>query len=512
MLLFVACAPATPAPPASSATSGDETVAHAVGPIAGFVVYGVDATQILALDGTVTSASTLMVLDDRDGAVTRWDEGVLPEALHCACDHDMDCQWDGFMRVRFDRTGAVESQTAADDASCACLRTLDEVEEARLEEEARDIEESPDEYGDQTEPCPGPQTQPSWVSLAGGVLYGLGGLEDNEGCTGAHIASTFSRARPLVAGAAPFENAVHGTCFSRVLDAPGDPEQVLAEARCAAASDDDEEEDEEDEEDDDEYEDDPCRECRAQAGDEGVALYVRHGQRIAVGTNLSIFWELSWVDAQPLTAANCPGPNDPCGDPSGFPGIESYPDWWIATDGSVALVVRDGQTWIWPRGAEPMAVDAGLDVDNVLGVRFHADVSPLVRTADAEVPELEGERPECSVDEDADDDEEAADEDAPPTSVLAPEDASFTDTHGGRDWGNRCFEHLRADALDAAEAACARGVAMATEPAVLGALHYNVGRIAEARGDTAAAIASYERSLAARPGNRTVTERLDALR
>ncbi len=94
---------------------------------------------------------------------------------------------------------------------------------------------------------------------------------------------------------------------------------------------------------------------------------------------------------------------------------------------------------------------------------------------------------------------------------LAPEDNGFVDHHGGRDWGNRCFAHFRAGALGQAEAACERGLAVAHDPRVRGALDYSLGRVAEARGDRARARTLYRRSLTERPGNATVQQRLDAL-
>lgn len=96
-------------------------------------------------------------------------------------------------------------------------------------------------------------------------------------------------------------------------------------------------------------------------------------------------------------------------------------------------------------------------------------------------------------------------------AALAPEDSTFIDAQGGRAWGNRCFAHLAANRLDAAQAACDRGLAQATDQAVRGSLLYNLGRVAEARGERGRARELYRRSLAARPGNRVVQGRLDAL-
>lgn len=98
-----------------------------------------------------------------------------------------------------------------------------------------------------------------------------------------------------------------------------------------------------------------------------------------------------------------------------------------------------------------------------------------------------------------------------PEPELASEDEGYSDTRWGRGWGERCFRHLRAGRLAAAEAACERGRVIAG-PRVRGAILYNLGRIAEQRGRRAEAVRYYERSLAARPINRTVQQRLRALR
>lgn len=95
---------------------------------------------------------------------------------------------------------------------------------------------------------------------------------------------------------------------------------------------------------------------------------------------------------------------------------------------------------------------------------------------------------------------------------LAPEDRGFEDTEGGRGWGNRCYAHLGAGRLQQAQAACEAGLAAAEQDRVRGAILYNLGRIAEARGERREAIERYEDSLDVRPGNAIVEERLRRLR
>jgi hypothetical protein len=64
--------------------------------------------------------------------------------------------------------------------------------------------------------------------------------------------------------------------------------------------------------------------------------------------------------------------------------------------------------------------------------------------------------------------------------------------------GNRCFAHFEAKRYEAAEAACAQGLAIATVEEIRGAIFYSLGRIAEARGDGEAALVFYRTSLALR--------------
>lgn len=469
-----ATAPASPAPhEAPVAPAAD-------GATPGFVVYVTDGSYAVSLDGTVTPGDGYWVLDDRDAAapvVSRWAHEPPPDAFACGCERDDACTPSGWTETRFGPTGAPSAFDASGDITrhCPCYA----------------IEE--DEDGDDDDECGGVEVPvPPPVALSGGVVYALGARMDNEGCSGARLVDSIGQAHALVAGARRVdEPVVRGACFSRVLDAPGWPEDVLAGAACARESDDD-------------HDDDPCGACERMAGDEATASYVARGQLVRVGTNASVSWELTFVTRAPLTPATCPGPNDPCGTAATFPGVDAYGDFWVATGGEAALVARDGDAWIWPRGGEAVAI--ALPVQDILGLRFHADLRPLLAPMRAGTPDDEALAPfvspaACALPESPDE-----------GPALAPEDQAFVDTHGGRDWGNRCFEHVRAGALDAAEAACERGLDLATEPSVQGALYYNFGRIAEARGDAAEARSWYERSLASRPGNRTVQQRLDALR
>ncbi len=109
------------------------------------------------------------------------------------------------------------------------------------------------------------------------------------------------------------------------------------------------------------------------------------------------------------------------------------------------------------------------------------------------------------------DDESSGSDSSNSTDELAPEDRGFVDNRRGRGWGDRCFRHLQAGRYAAARAACRRGLEIADHNAVIGALHFNLGRVAEEEGNIEEARAAYRRSLEARPNHRVVQRRLDGL-
>jgi len=259
-----------------------------------------------------------------------------------------------------------------------------------------------------------------------------------------------------------------------------------------------------------------------------------------------------WGAEVPLRPRNCPSPNDPCGDPASFEpvlGSIAGSRYWIATDASAALVLALDASYlhltirVFRRGetSPSRELTVPLTLSDVVSVRSHADAAPLARVIDHGVAMLHAEQA-CSP--------AAASAPAPTTApppatepttaepatvqlttaaptcapgerravegpceriALDAADEGFVDTRGGSGWGERCTLHLRAGALDAAEAACARGLEIAERPSTRGALFYNLGRIAEGRGDRAAARGAYESSLAARPGNAPTERALEAL-
>jgi hypothetical protein len=77
--------------------------------------------------------------------------------------------------------------------------------------------------------------------------------------------------------------------------------------------------------------------------------------------------------------------------------------------------------------------------------------------------------------------------------------------------GELGWAQFKANALDDAQSTTMHALRVTQEDKSRGMLLYNLGRIAEARGETEAAITYYRTSLEKRPGNATVQARLDAL-
>lgn len=77
--------------------------------------------------------------------------------------------------------------------------------------------------------------------------------------------------------------------------------------------------------------------------------------------------------------------------------------------------------------------------------------------------------------------------------------------------GELGWAQFKANALDDAQSTTMQALRLAQEDKARGMLLYNLGRIAEARTETEAAITYYRTSLEKRPGNATVQERLDTL-
>ncbi|MDQ3038163.1 MAG: hypothetical protein M3Y87_37570, partial [Myxococcota bacterium] len=81
-----------------------------------------------------------------------------------------------------------------------------------------------------------------------------------------------------------------------------------------------------------------------------------------------------------LSATTCPSAADPCGDPSLFPALEVLApsaDFWVATDGSAALIADGEMVRVLVTRALPRSEALAIPAADILGVRYHADATAL---------------------------------------------------------------------------------------------------------------------------------------
>ncbi|MCB9569230.1 MAG: tetratricopeptide repeat protein [Myxococcales bacterium] len=269
-----------------------------------------------------------------------------------------------------------------------------------------------------------------------------------------------------------------------------------------------------------------CEDCGVMDPEADTYL-LRRGKIYAIRDNVHHAGGFRWIDEAPARPELCPDRADPCGDPAGFPMID-FPDpereFWVASDGSAALVIDGREVWIWRPGDGDQTRRRVRPPANLLGARFHADASRL-REALARAPRARTDggcgRPAtptspatatATATATACDDARPCPGDARCeagrcriTPALDPEDRPLLAS--GRGLGDRCVIHMRAGRLGAAWAACEAGLERATTDRARAALLYNLGLLAERIGDLADARARFERSLALRP-NASVEEAL----
>lgn len=123
-----------------------------------------------------------------------------------------------------------------------------------------------------------------------------------------------------------------------------------------------------------EEDEDLCEACLS-AG-QGTVPALHRGRLYALAPVFGEYDEATGVSYREATHEACGAANDPCGDPRGLD-IPSGASFWVARDGSSALVYHGDRWLVLGRGAETAAVIWVRDRGHPVGVRYHADARPL---------------------------------------------------------------------------------------------------------------------------------------
>ncbi len=374
------------------------------------------------------------------------------------------------VRVGVDGTLSWTPMDALDHHDCACITVHgistdgEPTPEFDLDDPdvLADIEMSPYDPEDYEQECGVDALRPEYgtTAILGGRVY-LNGMAGTNVCNGLNIYDGARDSWPVRPGAQELK-----------LTFP--PAEDCGEEPVADAHD---RQDRQDLPDEDDYE------CDAQ-WPELVSYRIQHGALVRDVGNIDNVGGECWCSSSVPARGVCPSPLDPCGSPSAITSPEDWDELWVASDDSAALGMdATGLAVLVP--AEQAPRRRSWSGDEILGVEFHP------HTALLDLPEIPS---MFAV--------------ALPTPTAADQDFDGS----ARAWGNRCFAHVKAAQLDAAEAACFRGLLVGGSEGTRGALTYNLGRIEEARDQPDRALAYYERSDQLRPGNATVQARLAALR
>jgi hypothetical protein len=319
-------------------------------PVSGFVLYANNLTIVIGDDGNVTSASGLWVLDDgvNPASVARhfWLDGSSIAALglpDCPCD---------------EAPGActeLELATLGPEHawSCACVRPSALVADLPVPDPA-DFDQCSTEG------------EFELASLVGGQLFALGWTWNGACYMSLSIYDSIALELPVVASPGELELGEFELLGcddehppAQILRAWPPPEQI-----------------------------NPCPD---EFEPEAELWLLRRGSLWRIADNIFHAGGTRWVSRAPARPDNCPSANDPCGDPSLYPGIDDYDEFWIHTDGTVALgAIGNGYALVRPGGSATLPFELEVDATHdLIGVRVHDDLGPLraAITRDRELPD-----------------------------------------------------------------------------------------------------------------------------
>lgn len=429
-------------------------------PVPGFVLYTAGETAVLTAEvgefPAVSVHGTGHWIQDETGKapkiLRRYDPLFDRTLPYCPCaDIDRECVPGGSMTT-------VEGVLAP--STCACRQLLTEpVRAMPMELDGETFEPCRDDLGE-TEP----------VSVVGGQLF-VSGWTRNGACYGAlNLYDAVSEAYPLEGRPRrdfPASSASVGCTFDWGPVTIATPGELVSDKEIWDG-------------------DDDCEPEFEYA--EGETWTLRRGFLWHVLESQSGAGGWLGVRRTRATPESCPSANDPCGDPKSFSfdGLGRRVEFWVENGGSLALtgrginyrIHRPSQTDL----PDPTALE-GFEVERqLIGVRFHADVRPLIRMMRTNpAPKVAAPDPKTC-----------------PVGELHPLDAELTDP---KVLGNRCVTRFRDSFYSSAEAACRHGLKRVEDDSVRGALLFNLAQIAKARRVPAYAKALLEQSLEVRPGN-----------
>ena len=465
-----------PPPPETPPVSPTPSLADVAGPaVAGFVVYTTEQSVVIPIDGSgAVVGEGLWIVDEQTSPVAYSNRLSMSEARvrtlelpPCAClSLDVACEYESFEQRRFDPiTGA-----SAQNKHCECIAKPDRP--GFLPPAPEDVD------GEVFEHCEGDQDDVI-VSLVGGKLFHQG-WEWNGSCYGGmSVYDAMSWSDDLVDSPAALDetdmrligcNMDVGPAFTE-RPWPFDPADYGSAQYCENI--------------------------------EAETFALRRGELYWVGDNISHAGGDRTLRKRAVTPTSCPSIADPCGDPAPYRDLAKLEkrsrEFWIANDGSAALVGSKTKWELWPAGATaPIEFElAGIDATNdVIGVRVHRDVAGL--RALMKLHEKIGVEP-------------AGRSSATIELAQCPMEP-LSETYSAREWGNLCALHLAGERWAEAQTCCLAGLEVAEEPSVRGALLYNLGRISEHQGAYAQAEKLYSESLVVRPDNRTTKKQLEKVR